>query len=167
MEIPVDARIKDESVQQEETQSTSQQSTSTQADEGRRQLSKLKPLARDASYKYDINASEKRSRVEHVSLARALLPLARQLATLVIALVAVLISILAWDHYLRAPWTRDGRIRVQVANVAPQVSGRIKELRIADNQFVHTGDILYVIDPFDFEVSLRANTAMLKQKKSG
>jgi RND family efflux transporter MFP subunit len=83
---------------------------------------------------------------------------------LAIAVVAVLVSIIAWDHYLRSPWTRDGRIRVQVANVALQVSGQIKELRIADNQFVHKGDVLYVIDRFDFEVALRTNTAILKQR---
>ena len=52
-------------------------------------------------------------------------------------------------------------VRVQVANVASQISGQIKELRIVDNQFVHKGDILYVIDPFDFEVALRANKAAL------
>jgi multidrug resistance efflux pump len=81
-----------------------------------------------------------------------------------IALVAVLVAILAWDHYLMTPWTRDGRIRVQVASVAPQVSGQIKELRIVDNQFVHKGDVLYVIDRFDFEVALGTNTALLQQK---
>jgi RND family efflux transporter MFP subunit len=63
-----------------------------------------------------------------------------------------------------APWTRDGRIRAQVASVAPQVSGQITELKIADNQFVHKGDVLYVIDPFDFEVALRTNLASLKQR---
>jgi multidrug resistance efflux pump len=48
--------------------------------------------------------------------------------------------------------------------VAPQISGQIKELRIVDNQFVQKGDILYVIDPFDFEVALRANKAALQLK---
>jgi RND family efflux transporter MFP subunit len=80
------------------------------------------------------------------------------------ALVAVLISIVAWHHYVMTPWTRDGRIRVQVASVAPQISGQITELRIADNQFVHKGEVLYVIDPFDFEVALRTNTATLEQR---
>lgn len=92
------------------------------------------------------------------------LPWTSRLATVVIALVAVLISIVAWDHYVMAPWTRDGRIRAQVASVAPEISGQITELRIADNQFVHKGDVLYVIDPFDFEVALRTNTALLKQR---
>ncbi|WP_458150723.1 efflux RND transporter periplasmic adaptor subunit [Bradyrhizobium sp. UFLA05-109] len=55
-------------------------------------------------------------------------------------------------------------MRVQVASVAPEISGRIKELRIVDNQFVHKGDLLYVIDPFDFDVALRTNKAVLQQR---
>jgi multidrug resistance efflux pump len=69
-----------------------------------------------------------------------------------------------WDMYNAAPWTRDGSVRVQVANVAPQISGQITELRVVDNQFVHRGDILYVIEPFDFQVVLRAYKASLQQK---
>jgi multidrug resistance efflux pump len=97
------------------------------------------------------------------TLREALLRTAKSLATLTLALVAVLISIIAWDHYLTAPWTRDGRVRVQVASVAPEVTGRITELRVADNQFVRKGDVLYLIDPFDFEVALRTSKATLQQ----
>ncbi|GIQ78282.1 HlyD family secretion protein [Bradyrhizobium sp. RD5-C2] len=96
--------------------------------------------------------------------ARTLRLLLRGLATACIAIVAVLSAILAWDRYNAAPWTRDGSVRVQVANVAPQISGQIKELRVVDNQFVHKGDILYVIEPFDFEIALRAYRASLQQK---
>lgn len=94
----------------------------------------------------------------------ALTTAAKRLATLILALVAVLISLIAWDHYLTAPWTRDGRVRVQVASVAPEVSGRIRELRVADNQFVHKGEVLYVIDRFDFDAALRASKAALRQR---
>ncbi|WP_456617601.1 biotin/lipoyl-binding protein [Bradyrhizobium sp. P5_C12] len=88
----------------------------------------------------------------------------RHLATLAIALVAVLISVATWQHYVTAPWTRNGSVRVQVANVAPQVPGKIVELRVADNQFVHKGDVLYVIDPFDFEVAVRVGKAVVDQR---
>ena len=79
----------------------------------------------------------------------------KQLATLGVALLAIVMALVTWDYYVTAPWTRDGRVRVQVASVAPQVSGQITELRVGDNQYVHQGDVLYVIDPFDFEVALR------------
>jgi RND family efflux transporter MFP subunit len=93
-----------------------------------------------------------------------LLSWAKRLATLAIMAVGVVMALVTWDYYVTAPWTRDGRVRVQVASVAPEVSGQITELRMADNQFVHAGDVLYVIDPFDFEVAVRSNKAQLQQR---
>jgi multidrug resistance efflux pump len=85
-------------------------------------------------------------------------------ATLLILAVAALAAVVIWDYYITAPWTRDGIVRVQVANVAPQVSGQITEIRVVDNQYVHQGDVLYVIDPFDFQVALDMDRAQLRQK---
>jgi multidrug resistance efflux pump len=98
------------------------------------------------------------------ALLHSLLPWVRRLATLGALAVAIVMALVTWSYYVVAPWTRDGRIRVQVASVAPEVSGRITELHVADNQFVHKGEVLYVIDPFDFEVALRSNKASLQQK---
>ncbi|MDQ8727580.1 HlyD family secretion protein [Bradyrhizobium sp. LHD-71] len=92
--------------------------------------------------------------------------MSRRLATLAILLVAVLISLVVWDQYVVAPWTRNGRVRVQVASVAPRVSGQITQLRVSDNQFVHKGDVLYQIEPFDFDVALRLNKALLEQREA-
>src|SRR5215468_11302013 len=89
---------------------------------------------------------------------------AKGLATLSLALVAILMALVVWDYYVTAPWTRDGRVRVQVASVAPQVSGQITEVRVGDNQYVHKGDVLYVIDPFDFRVAVQSAKALLEQK---
>jgi RND family efflux transporter MFP subunit len=88
----------------------------------------------------------------------------RTMATLLILGLAVIAALLIWDYYITAPWTRDGSIRAQVANVAPLVSGQITELRVVDNQYVHQGDVLYVIDPFDFQVALDTDKALLRQK---
>jgi multidrug resistance efflux pump len=88
----------------------------------------------------------------------------KRLTTLTIALVAIVMALVTWDYYVTAPWTRDGRVRVQVGSIAPQVSGQITELRVGDNQYVHKGDVLYVIDPFDFEVALRVDKAQAQQR---
>jgi RND family efflux transporter MFP subunit len=111
-------------------------------------------------------ATARRRRAMQLLLAwtKRLLPWTKRLATLAIMFVAGLMALVTWDYYVTAPWTRDGRVRVQVAGVAPQVSGQITEQRVADNQFVHKGDVLYVIDPFDFEVTVRTNKAILEQK---
>jgi RND family efflux transporter MFP subunit len=88
----------------------------------------------------------------------------KTVATLLIFVLAVLAALVIWDYYITAPWTRDGSIRVQVANVAPQVSGQITEIRVIDNQYVHQGDVLYVIDPFDFQVAFDTDKALLRQR---
>jgi len=162
----METQIKHELILREEPGGAVADTPSTQANEPKVQLSELKVVARQAHPKHDQNPLilENPPAPERRSVARAVLPWTGRLATLAIALVAVLVSIVAWGHYVRAPWTRDGRVRVQVASVAPQISGQITELRIVDNQFVHKGDVLYVIDPFDFEVALRTNIASLRQK---
>jgi RND family efflux transporter MFP subunit len=107
--------------------------------------------------------SSKITRYRPWQLVRAVLP---RLATVAISLLALLVAVVTWDIYVTSPWTRDGRVRVQVASVAPEVSGKITQLRIADNQFVHKGDPLYEIDPVDFDVTLRTNEALLSQRQA-
>ena len=97
-------------------------------------------------------------------LRDALSALGKTLATLLVVGLAILASLIIWDYYVTAPWTRDGRVRVQVASIAPQVSGQITDLRVRDNQFVHKGDTLYVIDKFDFQRTLDSAQATLRSK---
>jgi RND family efflux transporter MFP subunit len=128
----------------------------------------LEPTARDTTNRMPdggqppLGTAPSRTRSDTVKrLARAA---GKHLATLAIALVAILISLLTWQHYVSAPWTRNGSVRVQVANIAPQISGKIVELHVADNQFVHKGDVLYVIDPFDFQVAVSVGKAQVDQR---
>jgi RND family efflux transporter MFP subunit len=97
-------------------------------------------------------------------LARFARATLKTVATLVILALALLAALIIWDYYVASPWTRDGSVRVQVASVAPQVSGQITEIRVVDNQFVHRGDVLYVIDPFDFQVALDTKKAERRQR---
>jgi multidrug resistance efflux pump len=111
------------------------------------------------------SAPAKRRRPGGLRLAlRWILACFKRLTTLAIALAAIAMALVTWDYYVTAPWTRDGRVRVQVASLAPQVSGQIIELRVGDNQYVRKGDVLYVIDPFDFEVAVQIARAQLQQK---
>jgi len=92
--------------------------------------------------------------------------LLRLLATGVILACAGVAAVLVWQFYVTAPWTRDGRVRVQVAAVAPQVSGQIVELRVADNQAVRKDDVLYVIDPVDFDVAIAQARAEVDNREA-
>jgi RND family efflux transporter MFP subunit len=71
-----------------------------------------------------------------------------------------------WDAYMGAPWTRDGTVRAYVVTMAPQVTGYIVELPVADNQFVHKGDLLMVIDPTDFKIAVSLAEAAVQQAQA-
>ena len=96
---------------------------------------------------------------------RPLVNVLRYLATGVLVAAALVAARYGWRVYVTSPWTRDGMVRVQVANVAPQISGQIVDVRVSDNQHVHKGDILYVIEKFDFQVALdNAKATMLNRE---
>ncbi|AHI24262.1 efflux transporter periplasmic adaptor subunit [Komagataeibacter xylinus] len=92
--------------------------------------------------------------------------LVRLAVTAVILFVAAIVAIVLWDYYTASPWTRNGQVRAQVANIAPRISGQINEVRVHDNQFVHKGDVLYVIDPFDFRVKLDIADAAVNERRA-
>src|SRR5882672_11131380 len=88
------------------------------------------------------------------------------LITLATVMLAALLGWAAWQAYMVAPWTRDGTVRVYAVTMAPEVAGRIVELPIADNQFVHKGDLLMVIDPTNFTIAVRQAEAAVEQTQA-
>jgi multidrug resistance efflux pump len=88
------------------------------------------------------------------------------LATLAVAAVAALLGWAAWQYYMGNPWTRDGAVRAYVVKVAPQVAGEIVQLPIADNQFVHKGDLLMLIDPRNYSIAVRQAQAAVEQTRA-
>jgi multidrug resistance efflux pump len=85
------------------------------------------------------------------------------LITLATMAVAAALGWAMWEAYMGAPWTRDGTVRAYVVTMAPEVAGRIVELPVADNQFVHKGDLLMVIDPTNFKIAVSLGEAALQQ----
>ena len=85
------------------------------------------------------------------------------LITLAVIALAVVLGRAMWDAYMGAPWTRDGTVRAYVVTMAPQVAGQIVELPVADNQFVHKGDLLMIIDPTDFKIAVSLAEAAVQQ----
>jgi multidrug resistance efflux pump len=88
------------------------------------------------------------------------------LATLAVVALAALVSWGAWQYYMGAPWTRDGTVRAYVVKVAPEVAGEIVQLPIADNQFVHKGDLLMLIDPRNYSIAVRQAQAAVEQAQA-
>jgi multidrug resistance efflux pump len=70
-----------------------------------------------------------------------------------------------WSYYTEAPWTRDGRVRAEVVSIAPEISGRVTEVKVADNQLVAKGDILYVIDSTDFQLNVELAQTQVEERQ--
>jgi RND family efflux transporter MFP subunit len=88
------------------------------------------------------------------------------LITLATTVVAVVLGWAMWDAYMGAPWTRDGTVRTYVVTMAPEVAGRLVELPVVDNQFVHKGDLLVVIDPTNYKIALQLADALVDQAQA-
>jgi len=85
------------------------------------------------------------------------------LITLVAVAIAVPLGLAMWRTYMGTPWTRDGTVRVYVVTMAAEISGRIVELPVQDNQFVHKGDLLMVIEPTNYKIAVDLAQAAVEQ----
>jgi RND family efflux transporter MFP subunit len=79
---------------------------------------------------------------------------------------AILIGRVLWVHYMDQPWTRDGRVRADVINVAPDVSGAVVTMPVADNQLVHKGDLLMEIDPSHYKIAVEQAQATVAARQA-
>lgn len=75
--------------------------------------------------------------------------------TLAVTAVGAVVVKHLWDYYTVAPWTRDGHIRAEVVQVAPDVSGLVTRIAVKDNQRVKAGDLLFEIDHERYALALR------------
>jgi len=70
------------------------------------------------------------------------------------------------DYYLFSPWTRDAKVQADVVNITPDVAGFVDDLRFKDNQFVHKGDVLLVIDQARYTRALATADATVAARKA-
>lgn len=91
--------------------------------------------------------------------------LGRYALTLSAAAVAALLAFMMWKHYAQTPWTRDGRVRADVVQTAPDVSGPVISVAVRDNQWVNRGDVLYSIDPRWLKLAVVSAQADVEAKR--
>ena len=81
--------------------------------------------------------------------------------SLTIVGLAVVLSLRAWDFNERHPRTDDAVSRANIIGIAPRVSGPIIKINVTDNQFVKSGELLFEIDPADFQLNVdRAKSSL-------
>jgi membrane fusion protein (multidrug efflux system) len=71
-----------------------------------------------------------------------------------------------YTHAQHHEETDDAQIEADIIPVIPRVSGYVKEVRVNDNQMVHKGDTLLIIDDRDYKISLMQAEAALGTAKS-
>jgi multidrug resistance efflux pump len=76
------------------------------------------------------------------------------LITLIIVGLALWAAVSLYVRYIEHPWTRDGQIRANIVGIAPRVSGPIIHVAVHDNQQLRKGDLLFEIDPSDFQAQV-------------
>ncbi|EAA7245795.1 multidrug transporter subunit MdtN [Salmonella enterica] len=80
---------------------------------------------------------------------------------LILVLLALVVMVFVIWRVDSAPSTSDAYASADTIDVVPEVSGRIVELAVVDNQQVKKGDLLFRIDPRPYEASLAKAEASL------
>jgi multidrug resistance efflux pump len=83
----------------------------------------------------------------------------RYLLTWIAVAIAVATVWLLYQKYITDPWTRDSQIRANIVGIAPGVAGPIINIPVHDNQEVKSGDLLFEIDPADYQTALASAKA--------
>jgi RND family efflux transporter MFP subunit len=92
-------------------------------------------------------------------MLKYLLSFGRIVVTAIVVVGALIALRYLWDRYELDPWTRDGRVRADVVEIAPDVSGWITDVLVHENQVVKKGQALFVIDQPRFALALRQSEA--------
>ena len=98
-------------------------------------------------------------------MKKPLLTLGRVVLTLLVVAFACVVVWRMTMYYMFAPWTRDGHIRADVVQIAPDVSGLIKQVDVRDNQPVTRDQVLFIIDQERFRLALRQAQAVVADRK--
>ncbi len=84
----------------------------------------------------------------------------RRVSHIVLLLVLLLFTWYVFADRL-APWTDQARVQTYVIPIVSQVSGRVIEVNVNQDQAVKPGDVLFKIDPADYELAVEnAETAL-------
>jgi membrane fusion protein (multidrug efflux system) len=75
-------------------------------------------------------------------------------------------GMIKYIHSQKHEETDDAQIEAKISPVIPRVSGYIKEVRVKDNQHVHQGDTLLILDDQDFLLKIEEARAALAMAQS-
>ena len=65
---------------------------------------------------------------------------------IIILISLIVIGMMIWDRYMYTPWTRNARVRAEVINISPDVSGWLTSVDAKNSEIVKKGSVLFTID---------------------
>ncbi|WP_240205761.1 MULTISPECIES: HlyD family secretion protein [Vibrio] len=90
----------------------------------------------------------------------------RFILPMVLIVTAAFMGNEVWSLYMNDPWTRDARVRAEISQIAPKVSGEIVAIHVMDNDYVSKGSPLFDIEETDYVNHLNEIEAELAQAKA-
>jgi multidrug resistance efflux pump len=84
----------------------------------------------------------------------------RRWTLIVLGLIVILFAYSVIADRL-TPYTSQATVQTFIVRVAPEVAGRVLEVKVSDNQKVAAGDVLFRIDPQPFEIAREQAEARL------
>lgn len=84
----------------------------------------------------------------------------------ILACLAILITILVTLFIMnesKYQSTEDAYVESHLVQIAPKVEGQIEQVFITDNQMVHEGDVVAIIDDSDYKIKLEQADAMYQK----
>ncbi len=76
-------------------------------------------------------------------------------------------ALIVWAHGRGRESTDDAQVDGHIVSVSPRVSGQVTRVEVRDNQVVHAGDVLVVLDTADLQARLATARADLASAHAG
>src|SRR4030095_830403 len=83
------------------------------------------------------------------------------LLSILIIVGAIVLTLYVWSVIENHPGTDDAVARANVIGIVPRVQGPIVKLHVVENQAVKAGELLFEIDPEDYELAVEKAKANL------
>ncbi|AVJ17589.1 efflux transporter periplasmic adaptor subunit [Serratia sp. MYb239] len=87
-------------------------------------------------------------------------------STVIVCAIAICAGWWLWNYYMQSPWTRDGKVRAELVNITPEVSGRLTKITVHDNQYVSAGSLIFSLDAEPYRIALANAEAALAKAQS-
>lgn len=80
---------------------------------------------------------------------------------LALVVVGIIVAIPVWAYYSSRESTDDAEVDGHIVPISPRISGTIMEVLVNDNETVHAGQKLVLLDPADYQVAASEAQAAL------